>query len=388
MTGRALVVDHGESRSALAGARALARAGWEVGAASPAPGGLLGVSRHVVRWHAVPPPERDLDAFSAAVAAACAAGGYDVVFPSEDPQALALSLRREAIPARVPYAPHSVVLRATDKLELARAAAVVGLDSPRTLEASPQAVSAWLGAAVVKARLHNPLREAGRPAHLPVRFPENRHELAAAVEELSAAGGEPLIQEVVGGEQVAVSVVITGDGRVVEALQQTSLRLFPREGGISSRALSVPVDRALLGAVEALLRELGWSGLAQLQFRVPADGRPRLIDLNPRFYGSLALAQHAGLNLPAAWAAVALGRLVGSPDGPRLGAPGRVYQWLEGDLRAAAGGPRPAMAVAEALATAVRAGHSVWDARDPGPGLRLARRVPGRVARTFLGRRR
>ncbi len=78
--------------------------------------------------------------------------------------------------------------------------------------------------------------------------------------------------------------------------------------GASCRAVTVPVDPDLSARAAALFRVLGWFGLAELQFLVPAAGPARLIDLNGRFYGSLALAVRAGANLPASWAALATGR--------------------------------------------------------------------------------
>jgi hypothetical protein len=133
----------------------------------------------------------------------------------------------------------------------------------------------------------------------------------------------------------------------------------------------MPVDPRLREGVAALLERLGWFGLAQVQFLAPPGGEPRLIDLNGRFYGSLALAVGAGVNLPAIWAAAA-------QDRPPPPAPAQLptvrYQWLEGDLRRAFAERRGGLLtdVAGTLRYAVGAQHSVASLRDPGPALRLA----------------
>jgi len=123
--------------------------------------------------------------------------------------------------------------------------------------------------------------------------------------------------------------------------------------------------------VQRLLADLGWIGLMQLQFLVPSDGRPRLVDFNGRLYGSLALAVGAGVNLPALWAATATGR---APAAAAAAAIGVRYQWFEGDARLAAGerGGRFVRGALSCLHTAVRSRHSVWCSRDPKPGLCLA----------------
>ena len=215
------------------------------------------------------------------------------------------------------------------------------------------------------------------PAHLPVRRVSTIEQLRSAAAEIRAAGGEPLVQEPVDGEHLSVTVVAGPDSRVVASLQQLSTRLYPVDAGISARAVSLPVDHELLGKIEALLIELAWTGLVQLQFRARAGEAPRLIDFNGRLYGSLALGLRAGVNLPAAWADSMVGRPV---SGSSTGRPGARYVWLEGDLRAAVAesGPR---AVPGVLANAVRSGHSIWSPRDPGPALVLARSYAGRAIR-------
>ncbi len=95
--------------------------------------------------------------------------------------------------------------------------------------------------------------------------------------------------------------------------------------------MSVLIDNALIERARRLFARLAWIGLAELQFLQDADGRLYLIDLNGRFYGSMALAISAGASLPAVWAADAIGL---RPE-PQFARPGRRYQWLEGDLRLA-----------------------------------------------------
>jgi hypothetical protein len=104
-------------------------------------------------------------------------------------------------------------------------------------------------------------------------------------------------------------------------------------------------------------------------------------DFNGRFYGSMALATGAGVNLPALWAQLALG---GRPTAPR---PRRSagFQWLNRDLPAArAQGPR---ALLGALAAAPVASHSMWSPRDPWPALRYLIPEALRRLRSRLGGR-
>lgn len=106
------------------------------------------------------------------------------------------------------------------------------------------------------------------------------------------------------------------EGRLRSRVQQETSGTWPTPSGVSCRAQTVEVDEDLAARATALLTALGWSGLVELQYLRDDDGRRWLIDLNGRFYGSMALANAAGANLADAWARSALGRPLPSlPDG-------------------------------------------------------------------------
>jgi predicted ATP-grasp superfamily ATP-dependent carboligase len=370
---RALIVDPRDARASVAAVRALAQAGWTVGVGGARRNGLAASSRWCSAWHPVPPPEHGIDAFVAAIETAAARGSYDVVLPSGDAEALAVSAARERITPAVPYPVHDVVLRAFDKLGLADAAAAAGVRTPATVvvpigATAPQAD----GPVVVKERLH-----AGSVAAAGPRVEAEwvaANDVGRQVALVHAAGADALLQEVVHGRLVAHASVTDRDGTMVATVQQEADRIFPAGTGASARARTVPVEPALHAGAGRLLRELGWVGLAQLQFLRPAGGEPVLIDFNGRFYGSLALAVGAGVNLPALWAAVATGRRVQAAP-PAVA--GVSFQWLEGDLRlaTAARGLQLASGVAASLHFAAHARHGIWRTADPMPAFREAVRL-------------
>lgn len=380
---RALVIDHGLSRSALAAARGLAQAGWEVGIGAPF-ASLAAVSRSTRAWHPVPAPEAGLDPFVQAVNGAVRAGGYEVVMGSDDQHMLALSQCRSEVDAAVGYADHGTLVRAIDKLDLVRAADGAGLAAPRTEAATPATLGSFDVPVVVKTRVHSGFEGAQARAYLDPVVAATREEAAERAEWIRSRGGEPILQEVVQGELMAYSLVADRHGDVVVSVQQETELIWPPGAGISVRARTVAEDPELAGRCQELVRALGWFGLAELQFMRRSDGQPALIDLNGRFYGSLSLAVAAGANLPAAWAAVATGR---EPPPRQEARAGVRYHWIEGDLRRALRERRGGLLrdVAGTLAYAAGASHSVLRLRDPRPGLRYTRVLGARV---LPGRRR
>lgn len=369
----ALLLEGGDSPHLISAVRALTAAGWRVGLGGRSAASRVARSRHVRLVHPVPPLEQGIAGLIAGINAAAATGRYDLVFPGDDAELLALSQVRDQLRMRFPYPPHGVVVRAVDKLALTTLAAQVGLAVPHTVQASESALRRVRPPVVVKPALHWSTHPGQLTRHLPVRLCIDEAEVRAVVEEISAAGGCAVLQEPVAGELMALTVVAGPNGEPLTAIQQRTSMLSLR--GNSARAETVQLDPLLHRQVRDLLAALGWVGLANLQFLRPADGRPRLIDFNARFYGSMALTRAAGVNVPAIWARSALGEPM--PATLTTGRPGARWQTLEEDLQRARVQRRGGLVrdVASSLAYAPGAAHPAWALTDPVPGLVSAARM-------------
>lgn len=373
---RALIVGDGwESRNVLAAVKGLAAAGWEVGVAAPEPA-LAFSSRHVRFRHAIPPLTRQFDRFAEALESIVEQARYEIVFGGGDAETLAIVALADRLATCVPYAPFLDVTRAFDKLELARAAEAVGLGSPRTELATSRSVETTPLPVVLKARLHWTPGAAAAPDRLEAALVADRTELGERCAAIRAAGGQPVLQEPILGDAIAYVALVDRDGSVVSEFQQRGGGTWPVEAGVWTRLETVPLDLEFAAACHRLLRELRWFGLVQLQFLVPADGNPRLIDFNGRFYASLRTPLAGGLNVPAVWADLALGRPTSAPATIPVGL---RYQWLVGDLLRAQEERRGGLIadIADTLRYRIGSIHSVWDPADPMPAFRYALRLIG-----------
>lgn len=382
---RILILGADDSRGALAAARGLGRTGARVAFASPVRGHLVARSRWIRQWHPLPPPAAGHPAFAAAVTDVVRTQGYEQVYAAGDDWLAALVAAREQIPAAVPYTATPSLLRAMDKLELVELATSAGLQAPRTVPATPEACRTWEGPAVVKPRRHFAAGVVASRERLEAVVAADRDQALRHADAMRAAGAEPVLQELVRGRLLALTLLTDRGSRPVARVQQVADEVWPVAAGVSTRAHTVPVDPDLAARFEQLLSSLGWFGLAQGQFLLGAGG-PVLIDVNARYYGSMQLAMAAGVNLPSLWADLAAGRPVPAPVDAR---PGVRYAWLEGDLRRAASQRRGGLLrdVARTLSHGRRATHSIASWSDPLPagdhglallrrGLRKARRGP------------
>jgi len=377
---RVLIVESGFTRGALAGCRALAVAGWSVGIGSPSPRGLAASSRYARRWHRIPSVEDDLDAFLEATESAVRKDRYEVVFCSEDAQALGLSYGRDRISAVVPYPDHDVVVRAFDKFELSLAAERVGMATPRTVLADDDTIAEVQLPILVKSRLHWTPGSSRAPARLEATICSERTEVHGRVLDIRSHGGDAVLQQIVRGRLIHYMLMID-HGEILAGVQTRAEPLFypGPEVGQRIRSESVPVDEDLHAKTSELIRELKWEGLASLNLLSPIEGgEPVLIDFNGRFGASFDQYIAAGPNFPAMAASLSTRR----PLPPvRQVMVGIRFQWLEGDLRRAWRQRRGGLLadVLDCLAYARGAVHTLWRWDDPMPTVRLATRLIGEV---------
>ena len=321
---RVLIVAEGRSTGALAAVRSLSVAGMQVDVASPDARSLAGASRRCSRVYGIPSPVDGVEAYIGAVAAATRAGGHDVALPGGDAELLTLSAHRDELADTiVPYPAHDLVVRLVDKGTMADMATAAGLRVPRRAARDLPVV--------VKARRHwQDGADATRHEVTIAATAEERDDAIAAVE---ADGGEAVVQEHIPGQLLALILLVGRDGRIAGRVQQRALRTNPPQGGVSARAVTEVVDERLAERAARMLQAAGWWGPVQLQFVDGGSDEPAIVDVNPRLYGSMSLARRAGVDIATWWVREAAGERQPDPGDARTGV---RYQWLEGDVRAAA----------------------------------------------------
>lgn len=368
-----VVVTGAEHQGGLAAIRALRAASFEPWAATSASLAYGALSRASAGTIDVPDPRTDPSGFATALAEAAETLGAAVVLPGAEADLLALGEHRGlfAPGVAVGLPETEAVLAATDKVDLGRRARAAGFDSPPTVvlyagEAVPDEVGAWREA-VVKPISSEQRGDGGLLRFEAVRVASGA-ELQAALTALPGRCG--LVQPFLAGRLRTVNGV-AWRGEVAVTVHKVAERTWPVDCGIVCYARTVDVDPLVDRAARRLIADLGWSGLFNLQM-IDVAGRQYLIDLNPRLYHSLALATRAGVNLPAMWVDLVLGRRPG-----RMTYRSGVRFRSEEDARcllALARGGQPAVAL-RGLVPRPRTAHAVVSVRDPVPTLAVLRRA-------------
>jgi predicted ATP-grasp superfamily ATP-dependent carboligase len=187
-----------------------------------------------------------------------------------------------------------------DKQRTLQAARAVGIDVPESVEpasmADAEAIAArftfpgvlkWKDPGAVAPRLH-----ASGLALLKAEYVQTSDEFLSACRRYVPIGVWPLLQEYCAGQGFG-QFFFMHRGEAVRRFQHLRIAEWPPEGGFSSVCDSVPLSLhvALQERSVALLKLIGWEGLAMVEYRLdPQTGRARLMEINGRLWGSFPLA--------------------------------------------------------------------------------------------------
>lgn len=110
--------------------------------------------------------------------------------------------------------------------------------------------------------------------------------------------GIPMLQEFIPqGGGFGVSLLLR-KGEVYAKFTHKRIREYPISGGPSTLREGVTHPEMEEYAMQ-LMQNLHWSGVAMVEFRLDSrDGVPKLMEINPRFWGSLQTAVYSGVDFP------------------------------------------------------------------------------------------
>jgi predicted ATP-grasp superfamily ATP-dependent carboligase len=251
---------------------------------------------------------RILSAHLESIAAAMPPGIKPVLLPMEEDSLRYLVKEREALRFHTDFlAPEPDALAVClDKGATMALAARLGIPHPRTDVAESatallQITADFAGSEFVV----KPLRGSGSRG---VRY--NPSFDAKTVEAYWQSYGPALVQERIAseGDAIGVSLLFGADGACLAHFCHKRLQQYPNSGGPSTDRIGIN-NPLLLNQSLTLLRALKWAGVAMVEWKIdPRDATAKLMEINPRFWGSLELAIRSGVNFPVLYAQAAAGQ--------------------------------------------------------------------------------
>jgi len=279
VSGIRVLVTNADYANALAAVRSLGKHGVEVVCGSTSKHAQSFYSRYCASRFIYPSPQNET-AFVKSVADRAISDRIDVVLPIGYDANTVLSKHLGEFDGvtEVPVVTWDSMKVASDKAATMEFAKNLGIGIPRTYSTIDDVDSFPV---VVKG--------AGGAGRL--RYVNSRQELA------EMHPSESVMQEYVPGVGYGYFALFN-KGELKASFMHRRIREYPVTGGASSAAESVH-DPELERAGSKLLKSLNWHGVAMAEFKKDTrDGKFKLMEINPKFWGSLDLSIVSGIDFP------------------------------------------------------------------------------------------
>lgn len=299
-----VLVTDGNQRSALAFTRALGRQGISVIVAEKQIPCLASQSKYCSRTLVYRPPSSNPDGFVEDILRELKNRNYDLLIPMTDLTVLLVSENKDELSryTRIPFPEKEIFQKACDKAEVLKLAQELKIPIPSTYF-----VENWDEIKNLSSRLSYPVvikpRRSGFLVgngwvHAGVDYAYSANELILKSQNQNRLLPPPLIQERITGPGCGVFVLFNR-GRSRAIFSHKRLREKPPSGGVSVLSESIPVEPQMKHHANCLLEKLNWHGVAMIEFKWDQkDHLAKLMEINPRFWGSLQLAIDSGVNFP------------------------------------------------------------------------------------------
>lgn len=292
-----LILD-AETKSALAATRSLGEKKIEVMAGATRATAMGRYSRYVTKSFQYPSPTTKADDFIAEIIAfGKQQNTRPILYSFSDATFLLISRNRHVL---AEY--YTLILPSEKSVEIAfskastyQLAREIGV--PTIPEISEEMVSKY---PVVVKPVHSVSWSGEAPQHTTAMFVFDQTELFKVTGAcLKETGERPLIQELIVGEEFGVEVMCEG-GQVRQIFAHKRVRSISPRGGaaaVKKTAGSSEVVNTMKDYAAALVQKLSWTGPIMVEFKYDQETKKTfLMEINGRFWGSLPLAQYAGID--------------------------------------------------------------------------------------------
>ena len=327
-----ILVTDGDYKHTLGVVRSLGRQGHHVGVLAQGPRELAASSKFCSNVELT--PRLTFDNFAGVVVNVLERTQYDLLMPVGYLSTLAAASCREEVTlhTRLEVADSAKIEFAADKKRIRELGLKLGLNTPCTYYPATIEEARELAGQLKYPVVLKPPSEA-----LPkgIRIVKSQNEFMPAFEGLRAAWPSspydlPIVQTFIPGYGCGFFALYQ-NGVCKRVFMHRRIREYPPSGGGSCCAESF-YDPALKEAGTKLLDALNWHGVAMVEFRYdPGQKKYTLLEVNPKFWGSLDLALAAGADFPRYLSEMASGENLSYSEAYRR--PLRYHWPLSGEIQ-------------------------------------------------------
>ena len=311
-----VIILDGNMRASLAITRSLGRRGFRIIVGAETKKSLSSSSRFCSDSFEYPPPHEDPEGFFRAVFDKAIELQPDFLVPVTDVTIGEILRRRGEFKEeiRIPYDDFDKYNLASNKEWVVSQCLQLGLPVPESILSTDfEDKNAFFDAAdklgyplVVKPGLSRIRTETGW-INTRVRYARDKNELDAVLSDPLFSKTSFILQKRIRGRGVGIFLLMK-DGETLASFAHRRLREKPPSGGVSVLCESIKPPADALNAATRLLASIRWSGVAMVEFKEDdKENILKVLEVNARFWGSLALAVSSGVDFPYLLLATARG---------------------------------------------------------------------------------
>lgn len=325
-----VLITNARQRKTLAAIRSLGEKGIEVVACDEYKLAPAFYSKYCDKWKLYPGPKKYPNLFRDWLYKEVKSNKYDILIPMDDDVIENVLEIKEKLSKYiiVPLVDKDKYFLARDKANTINIALNKKIPCPKTFFVSDISDLEYCLKELSFPVVIKPRRSSGSRG---IIYARNKEELYSGVSNISKLFGWPIIQEYIppGGAAYGVEMLFNKNSELEALFMHKRLREFPPTGGPSTFRESI-YEPELADMAIKLMKSIAWYGVAMVEFKVdPRDNIPKLMEINPRFWGSLALAIYSGVDFPYFLVKIALGEKISPINDYKRGLKCR---WLEGDI--------------------------------------------------------
>ncbi|TQD27258.1 ATP-grasp domain-containing protein [Methanolobus vulcani] len=243
------------------------------------------------------PPNKNPDLFLESILKTVKENNYDTIMPVRDDTTLLLSKNRSLFEDyfEIPITDYDKLMIGRDKSKTIKFALANNIPCPQTYFPSEMEDLLDLEADLSFPLVIKPHQGSGSRG---IQIVNSYEELITRYDDVCCSFGPSMLQEFIPyGGAYGVSMLLK-EGEIKASFTHKRLREYPQSGGPSTLRESVEYPQIEKYA-STLLKKLKWHGVAMVEFRIDArNNKPILMEINPRFWGSLQLAISSGIDFP------------------------------------------------------------------------------------------
>lgn len=297
-----VLITNAEYEHTLSIIRSMAKGGINIIAASRYRLAPSFYSRYVKKSYLYTPPLKNQEKFISDLIKIIKKEKPDVLLPVGTESTLIVSKYKDKLKnlIKIPFSNYSQMIKAHNKFQAMKLAEEVKVPHPRTFVIDSTKF------------LDKIINELGFPLMVKARLgtglfarANSKQELIERIKEIGSEdssegiveGKNPIIQEFIPGE-IHDACVLLNYGKLRAALTQKRIRTFPIDGGPG--ILNETTDEPkLIDYANRLLSKINYHGVAQVEFIIDKrDNQSKLIEINPKIWGTTSLSIVAGINFP------------------------------------------------------------------------------------------